>query len=114
MLYGIGMSADVAYYTYIYAKVERENYKKVTSFIHSSCSLGNLTAALLAQLFVSAEILNIAQLNYLTFSSMLIALVLSLCLPSIPFSMYFFQRNRDSSVSNDDLNFQQGKIVHHS
>ena len=30
--YGIGTSTEIAYYSYIYAKVDAEKYQKVTSF----------------------------------------------------------------------------------
>ena len=36
VVYGTYMATEIAYYTYIYAKVDREHYPKVTSHTRAS------------------------------------------------------------------------------
>lgn len=64
--YGLFLSAEVAYYTYIYAKVDRKHYQEVTSHTRAASLFGRCMAGIVAQLTVSLDILNYHQLNYLT------------------------------------------------
>ncbi len=99
MLYGIASSTEVAYYTYIYAKVDRENYKKVTSYTYTAILVGNFAAASLSQLLVSWKWMNYQQLHLLTLGSVSIALLISFVLPGVDQSIYFYRN--ESPVSND-------------
>jgi len=89
VFYGIASSAEVAYYTYIYAKVKRDNFKKVTSYVHTAIIIGNLVAALSAQTLISTELLDIRQLTFITLGSCIAALILALFLPHVQQSIYF-------------------------
>ena len=89
VLYGFASSAEVAYYTYIYAKVRRDDFKKVTSYVHTAIIVGNLVAGLSAQILVSTQLLDIRQLNFITLGSCIVALILSFFLPSVQRSIYF-------------------------
>lgn len=64
--YGLFLSTEVAYYTYIYAKVDRKHYQEVTSHTKAAALVGRCMAGIIAQLTVSFDILNYHQLNYLT------------------------------------------------
>lgn len=67
--YGLFMATEVAYYTYIYAKVDREHYQQVTSNSRSAILFGRFSASVLAQLFIQYNVLNAAELNYISFGS---------------------------------------------
>ncbi len=95
ILYGIVSSTEVAYFTYIYAKVDREHYPKVTSYTHSAFLSGKFLAGLLGQLLVEFKAMDYHQLNYLSLGSVSIALVFSLMLPRVKQSIYF---HRDAQV----------------
>lgn len=82
-------SAEVAYYTYIYSKVDKVHYRKITSFVHSAIIIGNLTAAASSQVLVSTNVADYLQLNYITIGSCTMALMLSAFLPSVEGSLYF-------------------------
>ena len=56
--YGLATSTEVAYYTYIYAKVSREHYQKVTSFTRVSLLMGRFLAGVAAQILASNQILD--------------------------------------------------------
>ena len=47
--YGIATSTEVAYYTYIYAKVSSQYYQKVTSYTRSAILTGRFFSGMLAQ-----------------------------------------------------------------
>ena len=63
------MATEVAYYTYIYAKVERKHYQQVTSNSRSAILFGRFSASIMAQLFIEFGVMNAAELNYISFGS---------------------------------------------
>lgn len=65
-LIGLFYATEVAYFTYIYAKVDKLHYQEVTSYTRTAILLGRFTASIVSQLSVSFSLLNYHQLNYLT------------------------------------------------
>lgn len=61
------MACEVAYYTYIYAKVDKEYYQRVTSHTRAAILAGRAFSAILGQVLVSFNIMDYRQLNYITF-----------------------------------------------
>lgn len=61
------MAAEVAYYTYMYAKVERSQYQQVTGHARAGILSGRFLAGVLAQILVSFEIMDLRELNYISF-----------------------------------------------
>ena len=49
MAYGLATSTEVAYYTYIYAKVDPRHFQKITSFTRVAILLGRFLSGSLAQ-----------------------------------------------------------------
>ncbi|OXA56799.1 Thiamine transporter 2 [Folsomia candida] len=94
--YGIVCSTEVAYYTYIYAKVNREHYQKVTSYTYSAIFAGRFLGGVVAQLLVSFDLMNYHELNYISLSCVSIAVIFSLLLPSVNTSIYF---HREKTVT---------------
>ncbi|XP_059613858.1 thiamine transporter 2-like [Phlebotomus argentipes] len=90
--YGFFMAAEVAYYTYIYAKVERRRYQQVTGHTRSAILTGRFLAGTTAQLLVSFELMDFRDLNYISFGSQIVSLFISIVLPSVGVSMYFYAR----------------------
>lgn len=60
------MASEVAYYTYMYAKVEKEKYQKVTGHARASLLSGRFIASVLGQILFSFEIMNWRDLNYIS------------------------------------------------
>ncbi|TGZ53322.1 thiamine transporter 1-like [Temnothorax longispinosus] len=87
--FGLFMSAEVAYYTYIYAKVDKKHYQEVTSHTKAASLFGRSISGVVAQLTASFDLLNYHQLNYLTLSAIGTATVWSLFLPPVGQSIYF-------------------------
>ena len=87
--YGIATSTEVAYYTYIYAKVPSDKYKQVSSYARATLLFGRFSSGLLSQLLTSYDVLDYGQLNYVSFVSVIIAFTFSLFLPKVDRSIYF-------------------------
>lgn len=92
IFYGTYCAAEVAYFSYIYAKVDREHYQKVTSHTRAAIYCGRFFAASLAQLLVHFEAMDYRQLNFLSLAAQISATLWALFLPSVPTSMYFHRQ----------------------
>ena len=98
--YGIATSTEVAYYAYIYAKVDSEMYQKVTSFTRVAILLGIFTSSVVGQLCVTYDWLDYRQLNILSLVSVSLATLVSLLLPNVDSSIYF-HTNKHSQKETD-------------
>lgn len=68
--YGLFFSTEVAYYTYIYAKVNKKYYQEVTGHTKAATLFGRSMSGIVAQLTASFDLLNYHQLNFITVSGM--------------------------------------------
>lgn len=64
--YALFLSTEVAYYTYIYAKVDKKHYQEVTGHTKAASLFGRSISGIIAQLSASLNLLDYHQLNYLT------------------------------------------------
>lgn len=71
------MATEVAYYTYIYAKVEREHFQKVTSHTRAAVLAGRAFSSITGQLLIVFNVLDYRQLHYITFSGMMKRLIVN-------------------------------------
>lgn len=99
IFYGTYMATEVAYYTYIYAKVEKQHYLKVTSHTRAAILTGKFVASSLGQILVTTEAMDYRQLNFITFGAQIASAVWAVFLPKVKSSLYFHR----NSNSNDDL-----------
>lgn len=83
--YGFFMASEVAYYTYIYAKVNKEEYQRVTGYTRASLLAGRFIAAVLAQLLWSFKVMDERELNYISLGG-----TFFLTRSSILISLFFF------------------------
>jgi Reduced folate carrier len=60
------MAAEIAYFTYMYAKVARDKYQQVTGNARAALLTGRFLASILGQTLVSFEVMDLRQLNYIT------------------------------------------------
>lgn len=64
------MATEVAYYTYIYAKVDKSYYQKVTSHTRAAILSGRFVAGILGQLLIFYNLFDYRELNFITFAGM--------------------------------------------
>lgn len=118
-VYGTYCATEIAYFTYIYAKVDRQHYQQVTSHTRAAVFCGRFVAASLAQLLVYYKLMNYRELNYITlagktldvngcihfktikllFLAQVLATVWAIFIPPVKNSIYFNKGIRD----NDEL-----------
>ncbi|XP_063224208.1 thiamine transporter 1-like [Bacillus rossius redtenbacheri] len=91
--YGLFSAAEVAYYTYIYAQVDRSHYQQVTSHTRTAYLLGRTVSGVVSQAAVSSGALDYQQLIYLTLAGMVAATLWSLVLPPVRHSLYFHRED---------------------
>lgn len=110
--YGLFFSTEVAYYTYIYAKVDKKHYQEVTSHTKAASLFGRCMAGIVAQLTVSFDILDYHQLNYITLAVLIFATLWAFFLPSVPQSIYFHRKddNHISLTHKEDIVLQQNNV----
>ncbi|XP_055543642.1 thiamine transporter 1-like [Wyeomyia smithii] len=89
VFYGTYCAAEIAYYSYIYAKVDREHYQKVTSHTRAAIYSGRFFAGVLSQILLYTEAMDLKQLNYLSLAAQICATIWALFLPPVSTSMYF-------------------------
>ncbi|XP_060646188.1 thiamine transporter 1-like [Drosophila nasuta] len=87
--YGTYMAAEVAYYTYIYAKVDKKYYPRVTSHTRAAMFAGKLISGITSQLMINLELMNYKQLNYITLATQILAMLWAFSLPKVDKSLYF-------------------------
>uniref|UniRef100_A0A1I8PS62 Uncharacterized protein n=1 Tax=Stomoxys calcitrans TaxID=35570 RepID=A0A1I8PS62_STOCA len=90
--YGTYMAAEVAYYTYIYAKVDKKYYPRVTSHTRAAIFAGKLVASILAQLLLNFDAMDYRDLNYITLATQIIATLWAFGLPKVNQSLYFHRK----------------------
>lgn len=99
VFYGFYQAAEVAYYSYIYAKVDKQYYPRVTSHTRAAMFVGKLVAGLLAQLVIGMQWMNYKQLFYISVSSQVAALLWAFGLPKVEKSVYFHNKTEAIQVA---------------
>ena len=98
VFYGLATSTEVAYYTYIYAKVSKQHYQKVTSFTRCSLLLGRFLAGVVAQVLVSFNATDYRGLNVVSLASVSAATVVGALLPTVNRTLYFHRENEGAAA----------------
>lgn len=100
VFFGFFYSSEVAFTTYLYAKVDdKQYYQKITSLVKASMLFGRFLSGLIAQTIISTHALNEVYLVYISIFSTSFVTVWSLFLPKVQHSLYF-HRNDVSSENN--------------
>ena len=102
-MYGVATSTEVAYFTYIYARVDASLYQRVTGYVRAALLLGRFASGVLSQSLVSSGALTFYQLNYISFCSVTVAFCIAVCLPSVQHSMYFHRQVARDPASLPDV-----------
>ncbi|XP_063704425.1 folate transporter 1-like [Culicoides brevitarsis] len=95
LFYGTYIATEVAYYTYIYAKVDRDHYDRVTAHTRSSMFWGRFLASVVAQTLLYVKLMDYESLNYITFGSQVACTLWVFLLPKVESSIYFHRKKED-------------------
>ncbi|XP_066932826.1 thiamine transporter 1-like [Clytia hemisphaerica] len=88
MTYGLASATEVAYYSYIYALVDREHYQKVSSYTRLAVLAGKGVGDLSGQLLLSTNTVNLLQLNYVSLASVAVSVIAACFLPKVTGSVF--------------------------
>lgn len=103
VFYSMFMASEVAYYTYIYAKVDKEHYQAVTSHTRASLLFGRFLAGVLSQVLVLYHLMDYKELNYVTLGAMVFATCWSFLLPPVKNTIYFHREEEDQVSKKDRI-----------
>ncbi|CAH0722896.1 unnamed protein product, partial [Brenthis ino] len=92
-LYGLYMATEVAYLTYIYAKVDSAKYPLVSSYTRIAALTGRFLSGTSSQLLTHYGIMDYRQLNYITFVAQILATFWAFWLPPVPYGIYFHRKS---------------------
>uniref|UniRef100_A0A915AAJ6 Reduced folate carrier n=1 Tax=Parascaris univalens TaxID=6257 RepID=A0A915AAJ6_PARUN len=81
--YGIASAAEIAFYSYIYAKVDKGDYQKLTSWTRASTMAGRTFGYLLSQLIIITHIGNYLIVNEISLVPPVLVLIFGLCFPRV-------------------------------
>ncbi|XP_029640815.1 thiamine transporter 1-like isoform X2 [Octopus sinensis] len=102
VVYGFATSTEIAYYSYIYAAVSEDHYRKVSGFVRGSNLIGRFFAAIVGQILVISGV-NYFKLNIISTVNVCIAFVISIFLPKVEKSFYFHKQTTNQSTEDIDL-----------
>ncbi|XP_045472829.1 folate-like transporter 3 [Harmonia axyridis] len=112
VFYGAFISCDIAYFTYMYAKVDKEHYPQVTSNTRMAYLLGRSTSGILGQVLSTYDIMDYKELNYITLGAMMFATITSLFLPSVQNTIYFHRAdNSEEKLTKGEKNKAAFKLM---
>lgn len=101
--YGLASATEIAYYAYIYAMVGVDRYQQVTSYTRAATLFGRGISGVIGQILYSTGTANLLELNYISFASVAVAVVVSLFLPSVN-KRVFMQDSATDDVTNQNGN----------
>jgi len=93
-IYGTYMATEVAYFTYIYAKVDKKYYPKVSSHTRAALLIGKLIASISSQVLVYFKWMNYLELNYITLATQIAATIWAFFLPNVKTTVYFHRNDK--------------------
>ncbi|MCP9260555.1 Reduced folate carrier [Dirofilaria immitis] len=81
--YGIASATEIAFYSYIYAKVTKDDYKRLTSWTRASSMAGRTFSYLFSQAIISINIGTYLTINQVALISPIIVFIIGIYLPQI-------------------------------
>ncbi|CAG9576131.1 unnamed protein product [Danaus chrysippus] len=100
-LYGLYMATEVAYLTYIYAKVDSAKYPVASSYTRIAALTGRFLSGVSSQLLTHFELMDYRQLNYITLIAQILATFWAFWLPPVPYGIYFHRQSIDNTFQVD-------------
>ncbi|CAD7077667.1 unnamed protein product [Hermetia illucens] len=89
ILHGTYLSAEIAYYTYIYAKVEKEHFFNVSIYTRAAELSSQFLAHSIGQILISTNAWTVRGLNYVTLAAQVASLFVAVILPRVTRPLYY-------------------------
>lgn len=107
VFYALYIATEVAYFTYIYAKVPKEHYLTVTSHSRAALLCGKFMSGAVGQTLIQTNLMNIRELNYITLVAQICATFVAFQLPAAEKSLYFNQAEKTAATSVENGNISK-------
>uniref|UniRef100_A0A1I7TYK7 Thiamine transporter 2 n=1 Tax=Caenorhabditis tropicalis TaxID=1561998 RepID=A0A1I7TYK7_9PELO len=102
MFYGWATATEIAYFSYIYVKVPKEEYKSATAFTRAALLVGRFLSYALAQILIGLSLADYMTLNIISLVAMTLAVILAAVLPQVSWRNAY-QKKLEDNNSPDDL-----------
>ncbi|KAI6176326.1 Reduced folate carrier [Aphelenchoides bicaudatus] len=83
VFYGLSLAAEIAYFSYIYVKVEPKRFAVVTVWTKAALLAGRCFSYFLSEIIILCAIGSYQTLNYITLASLICTLIFALLLPNV-------------------------------
>uniref|UniRef100_A0A915Q6S2 Reduced folate carrier n=1 Tax=Setaria digitata TaxID=48799 RepID=A0A915Q6S2_9BILA len=117
MIYGTASAAEVAFFSYIYAKSEKDQYQKLTSYSRAAVMSGRMVSYLLAQTIILTGIGSYRSLQWIGFCIPCFVIILAAFLPNVQWKQVavrlFESRNKETVVEEHNLPDTYRAYVHY-
>ncbi|KAK6638808.1 hypothetical protein RUM43_007077 [Polyplax serrata] len=95
--YGFMVASDVAYYSYMYAKVEKKYYQRATSITKAVILVGKASSGLASQALLHFHLMDYLELNYLTLGALTLSTCWAFFFPAVSHNDYNFHKEKSNS-----------------
>lgn len=92
VFYSLYSTCEVAYFAYIYAKVSKEHFLVVSAHNRAALLIGRFLSGILSQLLFNFHLMDVHSLNYITLGAQIAATLITVFLPNVNASIYFFRK----------------------
>lgn len=103
VFYALYATCEVAYFAYIYAKVSKEHFLAVSSHTRAALLVGRFMSGVLSQSLMHFKLMDIHTLNYLSLAGQIAATLITIFLPKVDKSIYFYRNKSANDVIIDNL-----------
>ena len=93
--YAIGTACEVAYKSYVFVAVTKEEYSTVSLYLAGSTLFGRSMSSFASQILHDYAGISFMQLNYISLASVSLALILALVIPA---PLHFVGSNENSTI----------------
>ncbi|CAD6187052.1 unnamed protein product [Caenorhabditis auriculariae] len=101
VFYGCATATEVAYFSYIYVKVDKRQFKSVTSWTRAALLVGRSAAYGLAQIIVLCGLGSYRTLNIISLVSLSLALLFSSILPNVSWRAAYKRKIESQGKENE-------------
>ncbi|KAM3720953.1 Folate-like transporter [Dirofilaria immitis] len=107
--YGIASATEIAFYSYIYAKVTKDDYKRLTSWTRASSMAGRTFSYLFSQAIISINIGTYLTINQVALISPIIVFIIGIYLPRVQWKSLYerMKNNNDMKQFNEPTTYLQ-------
>ncbi|KAK0421045.1 hypothetical protein QR680_015038 [Steinernema hermaphroditum] len=99
--YGWATATEIAYFSYIYVKVEKKKFEKVTVYTRAALQSGRCLSYLISQPIILLHWGTYLTLNYISLGSLVLTVIFASFLPRVKWQSVFYKNTASDDPNND-------------